>query len=393
MTASGTSLSVAFHLTHNCNLRCSYCYTGAKFGSGMTHEVAERAVDFALQEARAQNAGHLEAIFFGGEPLMKLVLLCEIADRLNQKCSGLRISFKMSTNGTLLTNRAVRELARRRVYVSMSLDGAPETQMQQRPQSAGHDMTSVLDAATDRLLAWNPCANANCVITPQSADLLDASVQWIFARGFVYVSTALDYAANWTRDDLKKLRRAYERLADWYFERTMSGDKLYLSCFDDRIRSRTRGPLERSERCHIGHRQFSIAPSGRLYPCVLFVRDDEDLAMSIGDVFSGFDATRRSELAGCSEEPKSECSGCALIDRCSSWCACVNWQSTGRLDRASPLVCEHERLLIPIADRLANRLWRRRSAVFLHKHYNPAYPVLSFAERAFPEEADHEAIK
>ena len=390
MIVSGASLSVAFHLTHNCNLRCVYCYTGAKFGPGMTVEVAERAVDFALEEARAQNVAHLEAIFFGGEPLMKPELLCLIADRLADKSAGVRISFKMSTNGTLLTEQMVRELGRRRVYVSMSIDGSPETQRNQRPTSAGRDTTAALDASIDRLLRWNPCANANCVVTPQTADRLDSSVQWIFARGFAYVSTALDYAANWTRADLKKLARAYERLADWYFHRTMSGDKLYLSCFDDRIRSRTRGPLERSERCHIGHRQFSIAPSGRLYPCVLFVREDEDLTMAIGDVFHGFDTGRRSGLAGCSEQPRPECGGCALIERCSSWCACVNWQSTGRLDRASPLVCEHERLLIPIADRLANRLWRRRNAVFLHKHYNPAYPVLSFAEQAMREEGANE---
>ncbi|HWB12242.1 MAG TPA: radical SAM protein [Pirellulales bacterium] len=393
MTAADGTLSVAFHLTHNCNLRCVYCYTGAKFGSGMTEAVADCAADFALTEARQQGVGHLETIFFGGEPLMKLNLLCRIADRLQNGARRLRTSFKMSTNGTLLTAGAVEELARRRVYVSISLDGAPETQATQRPQAAGHDTAASLDEAIDRLLRWNPCANAHCVVTPTTAGQLDSSVLWLFARGFAYVSTALDYSASWTRANLNELRGAYERLAGWYFERTMSGDKLYLSCFDDRIHSRTRGPLNRSERCHIGHRQFSIAPSGRLYPCVQFVREDEDLSMALGDVFTGFDSKARAALAACSEQAKPECAGCVLADRCSSWCACVNWQSTGRVDRASPLLCEHERLLLPIADRLANQLWKRRNAVFLHKHYNPAYPALSFAERTSIAEAAHESVE
>ncbi|HVX16140.1 MAG TPA: radical SAM protein [Pirellulales bacterium] len=392
MTAADGTLSVAFHLTHNCNLRCVYCYTGAKFASGMTDDVADRGADFALAEARQQGVGHLEIIFFGGEPLMKLDLLCRIADRLHDAAGRLRTSFKMSTNGTLLTARAVEELAKRRVYVSISLDGPPELQAMQRPFAAGHDTTAALagaiDGAIDRLLRWNPCANAHCVITPSTAGRLDTSVQWIFARGFAYVSTALDYSANWTRANLKELESAYKRLAGWYFDRTLSGEKLYLSCFDDRIHSRTRGPLERSERCHIGHRQFSIAPSGRLYPCVQFVREDEDLSLALGDVFAGFDSQRRATLAACSEQPKPECGGCALADRCSSWCACVNWQSTGRVDRASPLLCEHERLLMPIADRLANRLWKRRNTIFLHKHYNPAYPALSFAERKLHESVE-----
>lgn len=389
MTTGGT-LSVAFHLTHNCNLRCVYCYTGAKFGAGMDEATGVRAADFALAEARTQRAAHLEAIFFGGEPLMKLDLLCQVADRLKANAGALRVTFKLSTNGTLLTSRAVARLARRRVYVSLSLDGEPETQAAQRPSASGRDTVQHLDGAIHRLLSWNPCANAHCVVTPQSAGRLDRSVRWLFDRGFAYVSTALDLSTDWTRADLQRLRFAYRRLAEWYFDQTLSGAKLFLSCFDNRINSRTRGPLKRGERCHIGHRQFSIAPSGRLYPCVQFVREDEDACWSLGNVWDGFDAQRRAELAACSEQEKPECGGCALLDRCSSWCACVNWQTTGRLDRASPLVCEHERLVMPIADRLANRLWRVRNSVFLHKHYNPAYPVLSFAERARFHEVERE---
>lgn len=381
MPPNGGTVSATFHLTHNCNLRCVYCYTGEKSGPGMSETVADRAVDFALAEARAQDAEHLEIVFFGGEPLMRHDLLCRIADRAATHANGLRVSFKMSTNGILLSERVVRDLAARGVYVSISLDGDPTTQDEQRPDAGGHGTAARLEEAIARLLAWNPCAHVTCVVVPASADRLDRSVPWLFARGFSYVSTTLDYAAPWTTEDLARLRDAYTRLADWYVEQTLAGKKFYLSCFDERIRTRTRGPLDKSERCSIGFRQFSIAPSGRLYPCVQFVREDRDDGFAIGDVERGFDADRRTALSCGSEAPKAECDGCALLPRCSSWCACVNWQSTGRIDRASPLVCEHERLLMPIADDAANRLWRRRHAGFLHKHYNPAFPVLSFAER------------
>ena len=218
---------------------------------------------------------------------------------------------------------------------------------------------------------------------------LDESVEWLFERGFAYIQVALDYSADWTRGDLKQLRSAYQRLADWYVDRTRAGKKFYLSCFDTRIRSWARGPLDRTERCFIGSRQFSIAPSGRLFPCVQFVQEDQDDRFVIGDVFNGFDSTKQGRIACCAEQEKPECGGCALLDRCSSWCACVNWQSTGRIDQASPVVCEHERLLMPIADEVANRLWRKRDANFLHKHYNPAFPILSFAEQLVIEEESH----
>lgn len=386
MTCPGT-ISAAFHLTHDCNLRCRYCYTGRKFGAAMTREVAAQGVAFALAEGARGAAHHLEIIFFGGEPLLERDLLLEIADRATAGAPpGLRVSFKLSTNGVLLTEATLDELLRRRVFVSISLDGDPTVHDEQRPDAAGHGTSARLAAAIDRLLRVNPCANVTCVVTPATAGKLDASVPWLHERGFAYLSTALDWSAPWTAADLEVLAGAYRRLGDWYFERTRAGEKFYLSCFDERIRTRTQGPVGRHERCDIGCRQFSIAPSGRLYPCVQFVHEDRDGGFLIGDVYRGFDEERRRALGAASTAPRVECDGCALQPRCSSWCACVNWQSAGALDRPSALVCEHERLLIEIADQTANRLWDRRDPVFLHKQYNPAWPVLDFAERVWVRE-------
>jgi uncharacterized protein len=44
------------------------------------------------------------------------------------------------------------------------------------------------------------------------------------------------------------------------------------------------------------------------------------------------------------------------------------------------VLCEHERMVLPVADRLAGRLYERRNAMFLQRHYNPDFPVLSFLE-------------
>jgi uncharacterized protein len=190
----------------------------------------------------------------------------------------------------------------------------------------------------------------------------------------------LDFGGAWDGAALDALHGSLQRLADWYVAATSQGRRFYLSCFDERIRTHTQGPVAASERCQIGTRQFSIAPSGRLYPCVQFVHEDRDGGFAIGDVWSGFDASRQAALGAGAESDKPECGGCALMSRCSSWCACVNFQSTGRIDRPSPVLCEYERMLIPIADRIGKRLVRSRNSLFLHKHYNPAYPVLSHLE-------------
>ena len=45
-----------------------------------------------------------------------------------------------------------------------------------------------------------------------------------------------------------------------------------------------------------------------------------------------------------------------------------------------PFFCEHERFLIPLADSLAERLYAERNAMFIQRHYNPAFPVASILE-------------
>lgn len=378
------TISATFHLTHACNLRCTYCYTGEKVAVGMTAGTATAACDFCLKLAREKGCQHLEVVFFGGEPLIQFPRLCEIVDRLREatQAEGLRVTFKMSTNGLLASEEVVEALRQREVFVSLSVDGPPEVHDLQRPAVGGRDTAGRLAEVMRRLLDWNPHTAVNCVITPATASRADASVAWIFEQGFRYVSTALDWGADWTRPDLLALGRAYTRLGDWYVQRTREGKRFYLSCFDEKIRSRTHGPLEKQERCIPGVRQFSIAPSGNLYPCVQFVKEDQDPRWVIGHVETGFHPNPHATggCGGCGESARSECTGCALAERCSSWCACINWQSHGRLDEASPLVCEHERMLMPIADRVANRLWKQRDALFLHKHYNPAFPVLNFVE-------------
>ncbi|MFH1377634.1 MAG: hypothetical protein ABIH86_02660 [Planctomycetota bacterium] len=43
-------------------------------------------------------------------------------------------------------------------------------------------------------------------------------------------------------------------------------------------------------------------------------------------------------------------------------------------------LCAHERMLIPIVDQLGKRLYKDRVPMFIQKHYNAAYPVLSLID-------------
>ena len=64
--------AMCLHVSHDCNLRCKYCFaqTG-DFGGDrmlMKPETGKRAMDFLIKHSA--NRENLEVDFFGGEPLM-----------------------------------------------------------------------------------------------------------------------------------------------------------------------------------------------------------------------------------------------------------------------------------------------------------------------------------
>ena len=131
------------------------------------------------------------------------------------------------------------------------------------------------------------------------------------------------------------------------------------------------------ERCELGKNQISIAPDGSMYPCIEFIGDAQ---YKIGDVWNGLNSGFQKNLISQNKNEKAECEACAIRRRCNHYCACQNKRSTGSYYEVSPALCRHEQILLPIADKLAQRLYKKRSGMFNQKHYNEFYPILSIVE-------------
>ena len=73
--------AMCLHISHDCNLRCDYCFAGTgDFGTGhrmeMPLEVGKKAIDFLIEKSEGRR--NLELDFFGGEPLMNFGVVEEI---------------------------------------------------------------------------------------------------------------------------------------------------------------------------------------------------------------------------------------------------------------------------------------------------------------------------
>ena len=70
-------MNALVHLTHDCNLRCPYCFTGAKLAREMTVDTAKRTAEFVVDYAK-EHGQRAVFSFFGGEPMMAWDVMREL---------------------------------------------------------------------------------------------------------------------------------------------------------------------------------------------------------------------------------------------------------------------------------------------------------------------------
>ncbi len=363
----GTDMHLTLHLTNRCNLACRYCYAPAG-NEDMSLETAAAAIERC---AEGPNCG---IIFFGGEPLLCKPLIWALMQWCEARYPS-RFHYKVTTNGTLLDADFLAAANGRGLHVALSHDGVRAAHDRLRVAADGAGSFTAVGQALALLLRHRPYAPVMLTVNPETVGLFAESVQWLQAQGVQYLIASLNYAGPWSDETLELLRKEYRALAAWHEENYRRERKFYFSPFDKRIASHVFP--ERGNSCRLGRRQISVAPDGRLYPCVQFAGRDE---YCIGTATGGIDEERRDAIFDCNEADKATCRGCALERRCHNKCGCLNMQTTGRLDCIPPVLCAHERMVFPIADGLAERLFKSRNALFIQRHYNPAFPILSFLE-------------
>ena len=364
-------MNALLHLTHDCNLRCPYCFTGKKFDNEMPVETAKQTVDFVVAYAKEHDQRAVFS-FFGGEPMMAWDTLKAVVEYGEEvaAAAGVTALFRMNTNGMLIKEEHLEFFEKHDLIFILSIDGHAAMHDLERRTEGDKGSHHVLAAKLPRFLEHNPGMMVSVVITPVNVHLAAEGIAYLFDQGFKFLIIKPDVTQGWSPENVAELDRQYNRVAEDYLARTRAGDELYLNLLDDKWINHAKGAEGISIRCDVGSSQISIAPSGNIYPCVRWVKEEEDTVPRLGDVWQGFDAPALANIRAQSAAPKSPCGDCSYNDgRCANECACEHYSATGRIDTPAPALCEHERVMVPIADRIGNTLWREKNPVFMQKLY------------------------
>jgi uncharacterized protein len=331
--------TLILHVTEACNLRCAYCYQaegGRSVEKGehntgcrnMSLEVAEGAADFLFE-----HSGPLEEVvfvFFGGEPLLNLETIRCVVDRATSQAegSGKKVSFALTTNGTVLNDEVARFLDDKGIGVTVSMDGFQEVHDRYRrfpDESPSYGV--ILPRVKELLRTAKRKPVVARVTVAHEPDRVGQVLDHLLGLGFVEVGFAPvttghpDFQLD--EQGMDRLLAEFKDLAEAFLHAALQGRVLGFSNLIDLLVSLHQGEVMNYP-CGAGLGLFSVDPQGDLYLCQRFTGQD---AFRMGDVFEGFDGDRLDRFREEADiSNKEACKNCWARTICTGGCyheACV----------------------------------------------------------------------
>ena len=339
--------ALCLHVSHTCNLNCEYCFASQGKYHGdralMSLEVGKRAIDFLVENSGTRK--NLEVDFFGGEPLMNWNTVKDIVAyaRSIEKEKNKNFRFTLTTNGMLIDDDVI-EFANKEMHnVVLSLDGRKEVHDHLRKTVNGKGSYDIIvpkfqDFVRRRgdkgYYIRGTFTHNNVDFTEDIFHMADLGFTELSMEPVV-CSPNDPYAL--TYDDLPKIFRQYEILAEYMLEREKQGKPI---TFYHYMIDLTGGPCiyKRISGCGSGTEYMAVTPWGDLYPCHQFVGDEKYL---LGNIYDGVTNKEiQNEFKMCNAYARKECKDCWAKLYCSGGCAANAYHATGSVTGVYEYGCE-----------------------------------------------------
>jgi len=340
--------SLCLHLSHDCNLRCKYCFAGQGAYHGermnMPIEVAKAAVDFLIE--KSGNRHTLEIDFFGGEPLMNMQVLKDTVSYIEEQSVKHNKKFKLTatTNGILLNKEISDYLNEKMDNVVMSVDGRKSVHDNARPTPNGKGS---FDLIIDKFKYFRSIrSNKDYFIrgtfTHENLDF-SSDVLFINELGFDQISMEpvvlpqSDPMAI-TEKDLPVLLQEYENLVTEYIKRRKNKSS-WFSFFHFLVELEN-GPCykKRLVGCGAGGEYLAVTPDGNIYPCHQFAGEKDYLLGNIID--KKLNENIREIFKNSNLTTKPVCKKCWARYHCSGGCNANAIHYNGNINKPYELACE-----------------------------------------------------
>lgn len=361
MYDGGHMKNVTFIVTHNCNLRCTYCYEHNKSSTEMSLDTAKKCVDFLFAEdaknsllINDKDSHGLILDFIGGEPLLKIELIDATMEYFLNKAITLNhrwavnYMISMSTNGILGDDARVKQFLKKydgRLSIGVTIDG----------DKAAHDACRVdcngcgsYDRAIKmfrEVAGVNKSRHTKYTIAPGNLAIFADSVRHLaLEEGVDTLHCNCVYEEGWTPEHARELYRQLKDVSDMIRE---NGLDTYVSILDWEAGNHL-PDTETQNWCGGNGRMLAFDVDGTILPCLRYssLSIGNQPLYRIGDVDTGIavrkdDAARLDALQRITRQSQSEqkCLDCPINSGC-AWCTAYNYERTGSPDKRVTYICE-----------------------------------------------------
>lgn len=338
-------------VTQSCNFRCKYCIYSETSSARqrhhsakhMTWDMAKRAVDFLWEHSI--DSRMVSISFYGGEPLLQFPLVQRVIQYSKARFVGKKLTFNMTTNGTLLTDDIIRYLAEHEVSLMISIDGPREINDANRvfangqgnfdtvmgrirrihelePEYAQHvHFSMVIDPTNDFDCINSVCVDydvvhrggLNAAIVDKEYDDEETRFSSTYIEKYQY-QMFLSYLSYWGKYPKERISPiTYQALAN---------------AMDKVSRAEEPDGLQRidvpSGPCVPGKMRVFVNVEGRFFPCERV--SETSPAMCIGSLETGFDLENAERLLNFANITSERCKRCWCFRHCT---LCAKKADTG----------------------------------------------------------------
>lgn len=319
-------LTAWFHITNQCNLRCTYCYI-SKTAHKMTDEIGMRSIDKLLIDAKKNGFNVVKISFAGGECLLEFKRLIRFVEYGIKKADeiGIKIEFGMVTNGVLITDHVAKTVKKYGIQIAVSLDGFGKANDAQRVFADGSGTFRYILKGIKKLQEHGNKVNLLMTITTHNIKTIPQLFKFCIDNDIIFgtnlfrenpcANTDLTLDMN---EAIKYLKKAF-RIAYRYVQRI--NDPQFFAVLVDSMFDRVQVSRAHNRVCGIGSNYITISHRGEVAICPMTISEpvgtikDEDIVQTMikKSFIYGKDLITQTAL-GCRTCPWRNvcCGGCPL---------------------------------------------------------------------------------
>jgi uncharacterized protein len=375
-----SELNITLLTTLQCNFACDYCFQGDhgdynKFASKMSLETAARVAEWIERELDRVQPEKLVLTFFGGEPLLNLPVMYELAERAWDATAarGIPMYTNVITNGLLLTPDVVDRLLPFGLNgIKITLDGDQATHNRMRPLRGGQGTFDRIIENIRRVAGRCPIAIGGN-FDETSVDSFPALLDFLKSQ---------DFADKLVKVNFKPVVRTKIEAPKGFLSLTPVGangkplngvcmtsagagggsacdncdfmdDKMSLLREDTKRHGFPTADGVHNGPCHV-HKEHAhtIGPDGSLYACPGFTGEQ---AQSTGHIDGRHEPVREQTRARFDRlDPWKDCGDCAFIPVCAGGCVAASHSQLGDMNLPTCHKRSFESALVSLAHTAAS---------------------------------------